>query len=714
MASDVVNAAHSDGQNQVFSQLGVIGTLGTADTKGTALTLPAAVDPQTGAWFVKDLNSSSGTTPVSGTVAIGDGGTIVANVLNLPIVDALSVAVVDNSGNQIVQMGGKQYAQGEAVAANGTVTVVGASRDDALSALGPTEGDASTLSVDGSGALWTHAFTPGTINAGTINASTVNVGSVSGRGANAAATVGFPVLVAGMDAGGTAYTLLTDNTGALQITTSTGDIPGGTLDVLSNVTNGTIRVTAGTVGGAAATAAALSGNPLPIGGVDAGGSVYGLLTDTDGVLQINGTVATGGAGTQPVSIIDGTVTNVGTIANIGKVHNAGTIAGGTLGILTDGTVRIAAGSIAVTAGTIGAATINTVGTLSNLVAGTIQNSGTTTGVGVVSNLTAGSINVIAGTVNSGTINAGTVRLYDGADYYESSVRGTLTATDAAATINISGASSVGIQISGTYTASMIPEITVNGTDWVRTEAWLMYDGTLSYPTNVLASNAMWNARVGGMKQLRVRASSYSDGTVYVDLRASSGVSAQYNRTMLVSSVGDMLNIDSSGALLAYVFGTVARGTINAGTINSGTINAGTINSGTINTGTINSATINAGTIRNDGRPARNILTFGTVFGNSGSANSTIVGSAAVGAGTSIWIQDFSIINHSTATSVDTGLSFGTILAGSPSLFRGLLPPGGGIQKTFPKPVNAGMTNFDLTAYASAGTCGFNVSYFISA
>jgi hypothetical protein len=55
--SEIVNAAHNDGQNQVFTNIGVIGTLGTADTRGTALTLPFGVDPRNGAAYVVPLDN---------------------------------------------------------------------------------------------------------------------------------------------------------------------------------------------------------------------------------------------------------------------------------------------------------------------------------------------------------------------------------------------------------------------------------------------------------------------------------------------------------------------------------------------------------------------------------------------------------------------------------------------------------------------------------
>jgi len=167
-------------------------------------------------------------------------------------------------------------------------------------------------------------------------------------------------------------------------------------------------------------------------------------------------------------------------------------------------------------------------------------------------------------------------------------------------------------------------------------------------------------------------------------------------------------------------GTLQSGTVSVntpGTITSGSIavTAGTVivTSGTVNSGTINSGTINAGTFRDDGRPARNLLSFATTITFGGSAFATLVGSAVVGAGTSLWVNDVSIVNNGGTQKY--GVVFGSAINGSAVVAKGQFGPQGGIQKSFPMPVNAGMTNFDLNAWAEgAGTADFVVSYFISA
>lgn len=76
-------ASHFDA-NQVPSILGVEGTLGTADTAGTAHPLPIGVNPATGALYVQDLGTSSGTVNViGGTIA---QVTTVSNLTNGSVV----------------------------------------------------------------------------------------------------------------------------------------------------------------------------------------------------------------------------------------------------------------------------------------------------------------------------------------------------------------------------------------------------------------------------------------------------------------------------------------------------------------------------------------------------------------------------------------------------------------------------------------------------
>lgn len=103
------NSAHTDA-NQNFSIIGVIGTLGTADARGTALTLPVAIDPSTGAMYVNNLGASG--TGGGGTVVQVAGGTI-------------NVGTFVNNGGTVAQLtnGSIVVTAGTMVQTTGTINV---------------------------------------------------------------------------------------------------------------------------------------------------------------------------------------------------------------------------------------------------------------------------------------------------------------------------------------------------------------------------------------------------------------------------------------------------------------------------------------------------------------------------------------------------------------------------------------------------------------
>lgn len=163
----------------------------------------------------------------------------------------------------------------------------------------------------------------------------------------------------------------------------------------------------------------------PAGSVSLGNTPGGTINrigsiDTIGTmpaisLALNtGTITTIAAGTQNTLGTVGTVPGIGTITNLGSVSNAGTVK--EVGNIAAGTLTAVSSLSEVVKGTITLIpNVTTVANLTNgsvnILTGTLQSSGTTTGVGVVSNLTNGSVNILTGTIQSsgnGTIVGGTI------------------------------------------------------------------------------------------------------------------------------------------------------------------------------------------------------------------------------------------------------------------------------------------------------------------
>lgn len=107
-------------------------------------------------------------------------------------------------------------------------------------------------------------------------------------------------------------------------------------------------------------------------------------------------------------------------------------------------------------------------------------------------------------------------------------------------------------------------------------------------------------------------------------------------------------------------------------------------------------------------PSSPITNFGTLGTAASATYGTLV--AAPGIGTSLYINDLSIVSYSGTT--DYMVAFGTGVTGAGVLARGLFAPSSGIEKVFPLANNGNLTNTPLVFWINgAGTGYINVSYF---
>jgi fibronectin-binding autotransporter adhesin len=299
-------------------------------------------------------------------------------------------------------------------------------------------------------------------------------------------------------------------------------------------------------------------------------------------------------------------------------------------------------------------TVSTLGTLPNLPGGSIVVTNGTIASLPTLNITSGSLAVVAGT---GVVSSGSIAM----------VAGTVTA--GTLTNLVSGTINSATCVLGTLPGVGVVSVLTNGT---------IGAGTVSMGAGTITAGTLTNL-----------------------------VSGTINSATCV--LGTLPGV---GVVSVLTNGTIGAGTIavSAGTMimTAGTVAAGTI---AVSAGTITHGTIDAGTVKLDGRAGRSILSYGTTFVGTAGQYGTLVGSAGVG--TSIWVNDVSVVNSSGTLTALVG--FGTALSGSSVLVKGLFGVNGGIQKSYPLAVNAGMTNNDLVCYTSAaGTIDVCCSYFISA
>jgi len=752
------------------------------------------------------------------------GGTI--NV-GTTVVSSGSIAVTAGTsivtGGSIVVTNGTIGAMPDVTLAGGTVQNLNAGTITRVSNIGTLEVGTVVVSSLPNITQGSIQVTAGTtvVTGGSIvvTAGTVNVGTISALIDNLDGGT-LDLLKAGtitrVEGGTLGLITRVGNVGTIEVGTinTLPNIPGGTLNVLAagtinsatvvvnsatisvlpNLPQGSINVTAGTIGagtigGKAASGAAISGNPIPVGGTDSGGTVYSFLTDTAGHFKSDIVTGTLTSITDLANLAKGTVTRVeggSIVVTAGTVTTTmGDLSGGTIDLLSAGTIdtvgtvtgvgvvsNLTSGSMRMTVGTltvmpnVPGGTLGLVTTVTNLSNGTIQNSGTTTGVGVVSMLTAGTVSMLnAGTLTTiPNIPGGTIGLVTRVGNIGTLEVGTISAmpniTIAGGTIN-AGTVTTAVQL-GTLNVGTINTGTINaGTvDLLKAGTVTRLEGGSVIVTLGTVGGAAANAAAASGNPMPVGGTD-SGGTIRTALIDANGhqqidlqtgtVTMQSAGTISMINAGTITNSGTTtgvGVVSMLSAGTISM--INAGTLtSSGTttgvgvvsnltngsvrITVGTITvlpnipggsiavtagtmimtNGTVGAGTVavSAATISAGTI--SARNAENVLTYGTQFAATAEAYATLVGSAAVGAGTSIYLQTYDIINP--AGTVLARLGFGTALQGTSVYFRGVLGTQtvGGIAKTYDKPVNAGMTNQDLTVYlGAAGTIDVNVSYFI--
>ncbi len=95
--------------------------------------------------------------------------------------------------------------------------------------------------------------------------------------------------------------------------------------------------------------------------------------------------------------------------------------------------------------------------------------------------------------------------------------GTITALEGTVSITSSGAAAVAFQLTGTWTATVTFEGTVNGTDWVVADFW---PGSGGSPQTTTTGNGVFLAATGGFQTVRARASAFTSGTISVSARTA--------------------------------------------------------------------------------------------------------------------------------------------------------------------------------------------------
>jgi len=488
------------------------------------------------------------------------------------------------------QVGGTSFALGQQLAAASLPVVLTASQ---LSTLTPL----STVTVTQGTAANLNATVTGTVAA--TQSGTWNITNVSG-------TVSLPT-------GASTSANQTNGTQKTQIVDGSNNVISSTSNALNvNVSSGTVTATNSANGNTGST---VPTQATYIGGNYAG-NLIGLKLDSAGELLVQqadstatGTItsnqsvsiALNGAGTVGIQIsgtwtgsitaegsVDGTnysalpcaaltsggIGSVFTVNNIFQASVAGlgfmrmrgtTVATGTATINLISNHAVGALSLlnSLPSGT------NTIGSISNisgtvsLPTGAATSANQVTGNSTLSTIsgqlpaalgaqvTSASLAVnIASDQTVNVINPDTTAT--GSITTQNLVPGGTATTGSAVAINLSNKGTVTIQVTGTYSGALSPQVTTDGTNWITQASGVLQNMATGGVSATIPSGSVgiWQIEINGHAQFRITALAAVTGTAVITLRAASGtsqVSATINSSALPTGAATSANQTTLGS-----------------------------------------------------------------------------------------------------------------------------------------------------------------------
>jgi hypothetical protein len=87
-----------------------------------------------------------------------------------------------------------------------------------------------------------------------------------------------------------------------------------------------------------------------------------------------------------------------------------------------------------------------------------------------------------------------------------------TATGNGTSLNVQNRRSAGLQVTGTFTATVTFEATIDGSNWVALNATPSNSAT---PASTATAAGIWVANVAGFVSIRARVSAYTSGSITV-------------------------------------------------------------------------------------------------------------------------------------------------------------------------------------------------------
>lgn len=234
--------------------------------------------------------------------------------------------------------------------------------------------------------------------------------------------------------------------------------------------------------------------------------------------------------------------------------------------------------------------------------------------------------------------------------------GVATAGSAVAVTTMNGVTSIGVQVTGTYTGTLIPQVSNDATNWTNLgggKQWLQKDNG-SYQDNIISAIGVFQITVAGFQWFRLTFTGIPSGTANVSMRATSGSGLVHVMGQLPAGPNQIGNVGQGGTWgVGLNAGSALVGKVGIDQTAPGTTNAVAVATPAVSTTGdtgAKTATVNGATQTNvSAKGASIVFNVGTVSGTTPTLVIKLQGSADGG---TTW---FDLPNAVTASLVATGI-----------------------------------------------------------
>jgi hypothetical protein len=138
------------------------------------------------------------------------------------------------------------------------------------------------------------------------------------------------------------------------------------------------------------------------------------------------------------------------------------------------------------------------------------------------------------------------------------ISGTLGALNAEIIVNADGASTISLDLRGTFNMTIEVSGTVDGVNWILIPLKNIVGASVAYVAGVTGSVAgVWQGECSAFARVRARVTAYTSGAATTTLLASNSIMAEFNKPLVTPSMGTA--VGAAGAAVTLTLASPGAG-----------------------------------------------------------------------------------------------------------------------------------------------------------